>query len=356
MKKLLTLVFALVLIAQAAPAQAEIKWGGDAQVRVRGEFEDWGDDVDDNGEDDIKYMYRLRLKAAADLGDGYFAKALISRESAGWFSTVDSTVDGDDDFTLGVSHLYFGRMMENSHYMMGRLPLNSFNNPIFDLTMYPNEPLEIPVFLSNNDRVFGFNYGTKIGQGELNATLCVLDNRSDSDWDELLEDSYALHLAYKTNIGKVTIEPQILAALTDGGNNWACSIAPVTFGANLSSSVGDDTTVSFSGFYTTVDQLGDDEGSPTKYDGYLLRLKAVRGPVVAWVDYSDFDGESECGYDEETSGMFVWAQYNLKVHESSMGSFTLSPTLRYLAAEGNYNGDEEEYSRLRAELWAQVSF
>lgn len=348
---MLSLVFALVLLAQAAPATAEIKWGGDAQVRMRGQFEDW-DDIEDDGKDDLKYMYRLRLKASADLGDGYFAKALISRESPGWFSTVES----EDSFTLGVSQLYFGRMMENSHYMMGRLPLNSLNNPIFDLTLYPDMPLEIPTFLYNNDRVFGFNYGTKVGSGELNATLCVLNNRSDEEWDDLLDDTYALHVAYKTNIGTVTIEPQILAALTDGGNSAACEVAPITFGANLSTNIGDDTKVSVSGFYTTVDQLGDDEGSQKNYDGYLFRVKAVHGPVVAWLDYSDYDSECACGDNDETSGMFVWAQYNLKVHESSMGTFTLSPTVRYLATEGTFDGDDEEYSRLRTELWAQVTF
>ena len=27
-------------------------------------------------------------------------------------------------------------MMAESHYMIGRLPLNSFNNPVFDLAYY----------------------------------------------------------------------------------------------------------------------------------------------------------------------------------------------------------------------------
>jgi len=362
---MLSLVFALVLLAQAAPASASINFSGDAQVRMRGEFRDWENEDWSNNEhpkDDLKYMYRLRLKASADLGDGYFAKALIAKEAPGWFSTVDS----GDSFTLGVSQLYFGRMMENSHYMMGRLPLNSLNNPIFDLTMYPDMPLEIPVFLNNNDRIFGFNYGTKIGSGELNTTLCILDNRSDRDWDELLDDSYALHVSYKTNIGNVSIEPQILAALTDGGNMVASSVSPVTFGGTISSTLNDDTHVSVSGFYTTVDEMDSDDSTPIEYDGYLIRVKATHGPVVAWIDYSNYEATTPW-YNADTSGMFIWGQYNWKVYESSMGSFTLSPTVRYLAFEGgqpewdsNWGHmkyfDGMEYSRLRTELWAQVTF
>ncbi len=362
MKKMLSLVFALAMLACSLPASAELKIGGDAQVRPRAEFNDYENPSGDDQEDDIRYLWRVRLKASADLGDGYFFKSLIAYEGGGWFQSVGYA--NYEEHELGVSQFYFGRMMENSHYMMGRLPLNSANNPVFDLTLYPFSPLEIPVFLVNNDRVFGFNYGTKVGPGELNATLCILDNESQDDspleGDGLFNDGYALHLTYKTNIGDITIDPQLLAILTNGdvfyntgvfgdvSNRYSRAypdITPWTIGTNVAIPAG-DTNFTLSGFYTSCN---DDD---VEYSGYLFRVKAQNGPIKAWVDYSSTNDESS-GSDVDFSSMFVWAQYNWKVYESSMGSFTLSPTVRYLTSEID---NDWEHSRLRTELWANITF
>jgi len=356
MKKMLSLAAMFAVLASASPASAAINFSGDAQVRPRYQSIDsdiMGDD------DEMIYYYRLRLHAAADLGDGYFAKAMISSETPGWLAAVGES--NTEQFTLGVSQLYFGRHMEDSHYVMGRLPLGSLNNPIFDVAVFPFQATEIPTFLFMNDRVYGFNYGTKVGNGELNATAVVLDNDTTSDpvvnGDGVFDDGYALLVQYKTNIGKVTFEPQVLVALSDidimggayiDGPWWPTNyhdIQPLTLGANLSVPAG-DTKLTFSGFYTFVDA---DNG--VKYDAYTLRLKAVNGPVTAWVDYNAANDESY-GWDDEYSNLFVWAQYNWKIHESSMGSFTLSPTVRYLSTEFNDN----DASRLRTELWATVKF
>ncbi len=309
---------------------------------------------------ELKYFYRLRLHVAADLGEGYFAKALISSETPGWLATVGDS--NSEQFALGVCQIYFGRMMEHSHYMMGRLPLGSLNNPIFDPTVYPLMPVELPVFLVHNDRLFGVNYGAKVGPGELNATLVVLDNdSSNNDWENLLDDSYGLHVSYKANIGDITVEPQFLAALTDSdvvkSTAFSCwnghiydNVTPFTFGANVTIPAG-DTKFTLSGFYTTTDDESDVDGH-VKYDGYFVRAKASHGPVVAWAEYSATDNESDTRKYDSHSNMFLWGQYNWKVHESSMGSFTISPTVRYLAAEA----DDAEFSRLRTELWATVKF
>ncbi len=368
MKKMLSLVFALVMLAAySMPASAELKIGGDAQVRPRAQFQDVETPFGDDQEDDLKYMWRVRLNASADLGDGYFFKTLIAAErSDGVFSNENNygnlaTVGyaNTENHDLEISQFYFGRMMENSHYMAGRMPLNSANNPVFDLTTYPFAPLEIPTYLINFDRVFGFNYGTKVGPGELNATLCILDNESGDDspmeGDGLFNDGYALHLTYKTNIGDITIDPQLLAVLTNAdvfasffGSAYFPvynDITPWTIGTNVAIPAG-DTKLTLSGFYTACND------NDVEYDGYLFRVKAENGPIKAWIDYSSTNDES-FGGDDDYNSMFVWAQYNYKVHESSMGSFTLSPTVRYYTAEID---SDWEYSRLRTELWATVTF
>jgi hypothetical protein len=368
MKKMLSLAAMFAVLSYASPASAELKIGGDAAVRLRSQFNDTKSvsGIKDN-EDNLLFQYRIRLKASADLGSGYFFKALAQSEEtaggatvAGGWSGVGSNNAGA--YNLEVSNFYFGRAMECSHYQIGRLPLNSFNNPIFDLTLYPIPAagiyaVDIPVATWNFDRVFGLNYGTKVGNGDLNATLVVFDdatgdNNSSASGDGLFNDGYALHVAYKTNLGDVTFEPQAIISLTDVNGLTYQNVSPNTFGANASIPVG-KSKLGLSGFYTVCK---DHKGSAdVDYSGYLLRAKAESGPVMAWVDYNRTTDKtaSDVTYDN----LFVWAQYNFKVHESATGTFSLTPTVRYRASGADYGSNSTtDNNQLRGELYATVTF
>ena len=374
MKKMLSLAAMFAVLAYASPASAEIKFSGDASVRLRGQFEDF-DTITENNEDDLNFAYRIRLKAAADLGSGYFFKAMLTSDNGlgGWNTVKENNTESAE---IDISNFYFGRVMENSHYMMGRLPLNSMNNPIFDLALYPIPAGfgtssirgigDVPVATYNMDRIFGFNYGTKIGPGELNATLIVLDNdvtdNTDAEGDGLFNDGYAVHLTYKANIGDVTVEPQAIVVLSDGDGGTYSNVSSNTFGMNVGVPAG-DAKLSFSGFYTSCNDgkgfLTNPDGTvgapaDVDYSGYLFRIKGEVGPFTAWVDYNQTNDETNGG-DVDYENLFVWAQYNYKVYESAMGSFSLTPTVRYWAASRD-NGTSEDYSRLRTELIATVTF
>ncbi len=392
MKKMLSLAAMFAVLSYASPASAELKIGGDAAVRLRSEFnntEEVGSPKTTNS-DDIKFQYRIRLKATADLGSGYFFKSLVQSEEtasgaavAGGWSTVASGSAGA--YNLEVSNFYFGRALENCHYSIGRLPLNSVNNPIFDLSLYPIPTtahavggittggvfaVDIPVATYNFDRIFGLNYGTKIGGGELNGTLVVYDNNSTVENDNtvgsdngLLNDGYLLHLTYKTNIGDVTFEPQAIISLTDVYGSIYRDVSPNTFGANVTIPSG-KSKIGLSGFYTICkDTRGNAYDAHTlgnvsvDYSGYLLRVKGESGPVTAWVDYNRTTDKT-WATDYKYSNIFVWAQYNVKVHESATGTFSLTPTLRYRASSaGVVDGDVyERNNQLRGELYATVTF
>ncbi len=377
MKKMLSLAAMFAVLAYASPASAELKLSGDASMRLRGQFTSSDNNVSaEDKEDDLNFAYRLRLKAAADLGDGYFVKALLTTDNAasGWNTvgsdngvtnaSLDTTILNSNEPSIEISQLYFGRMQENCHYMVGRLPLNSVNNPIFDLTLYPFAPVDIPVATFNMDRVYGLNYGGKIGSGEANATLVVFDNstRDDSsaEGDGLFNDGYALHLSYKDKLGDVTVEPQAIIGLTNLSGLDYSEVTPNTFGLNLSVPAG-SAKIGMSAFYTVCDDEGfyTDGGAAANvdYSGYLLRLKAETGNFMAWVDYSQANDKTD-NLDDDYSNLFVWAQYNFKVYESAAGSFNLTPTVRYWAAgsENNVTSSETDYSRLRTELVATVTF
>lgn len=373
---MLSLAAMLATLSYATPAAAELKFGGDASVRLRGSFTD----RETNGnstysDDDLLFQYRVRLRAAADLGSGYFFKAMLQTEDKSDGSIIGGGWAGVDDNIAGIelTQFYFGRMMEDSHYMIGRLPLNSFNNPIFDLTLYPiptaaksngfgTTAVDIPVVSWNFDRIFGLNYGRKIGPGELNATLVVYDNDTKGDTsaegDGIFNDGYALHLVYKTNIGSVTVEPQALIGLTDLDGAVYQDVTPNTLGANITIPAG-KAKIGLSSFYTFCDDTNPNTNLHVDYSGYLFRVKGEYGPFMAWIDYNQTEDNSSgpgAAVPGDYDNLFVWAQYNFKVYESAMGTFSLTPTVRYRASGQDRAGNEFDESQLRTELYATVTF
>jgi len=376
---MLSLAALLAVVAYATPASAELKFGGDAGIRMRTEF---NDSNPGSSSDNVKWQYRIRLKAAADLGSGYFFKTMLMNEDGNIAGGWQSVGYGNHE-TIGVdiSNFYFGRMMQDSHYMMGRLPMNSFNNPIFDLALYPMQALDTPVFNINFDRAYGLNYGIKIGDGDLNATLIVLDDQNPTAYtaynyedvyltgesrDGLFNDGYGVHLSYKFNVGDVTLEPQMVTVIT-GTDIWnqdavvanssklftelqdftlAENVNPWVFGGTATVPVG-DAKISGSAFYTFCHDNGAD------YHATLLRLKGEVGQFMAWVDYNPAeDNKTNTDY----SNTFVWAQYKYNIYESAAGSFNLQPTLRWLTKSTETASSDTDTSTLRAELWATVSF
>jgi len=371
MKKMLSLAAMFAVLASASPASAELKLSGDAGVRFR-DVSYFGNTGTESPKDDVVWQYRVRLKAAADLGEGYFFKTMITNENnaAGWTNVATtSNPTMQNDFSLNVSNFYFGRMLEDCHWMVGRLPLGSLNNPIFDIALAPGQPLGNPVFNIFMDRVLGGNYAFKIGDGMLNTTLCVLDNDvtndTAADGDGLFNDGYALHLDYKINVGDVTLEPQFLAVLTNsniftqttGGAPalFAAKVTPYTFGALVGVPAG-SAKLGFGAFYTTCDDTTPNTSMDVDYNGYLFRVKGEIGNFMAWYDYNHTTSKNP-GADTKYNNHFVWAQYKIPVYSSAAGSITVQPTLRYLAAKSETGSSTNyDYQRLRSELWATVTF
>jgi len=387
MKRMLSLAAMFAVLSYASPASAELKFGGDVSVRVRDEAFDAARKAQDN----LYYQYRARLNVAGDFEGGYLFRALISNEApsyppsggaglpdsatrfggAGGWQTVG--YGNTELYTIGFSQLYFGRNYGDSHYLLGRLPLNSTNNPAFDIHLYPKNPLDIPTTTFNNDRLFGVNYGTKIGSGDLNAVIGVFDNLSKNDTsgtgDGLLNDGYVLVVNYKTKIGDVTLEPQVLTALNQhdtvtqttyntspSGTPFHQGIRPFTFGTNASVPVGEG-KLGFSGFRTSGHGTTPSSanyataGKNVDYSGYLFRIKGEYGPFLAWYDYNKTTDKSDITTHKYTNN-FIWAQYKIPA-----GKLSIQPTVRYLTTSDHSVGSADvNNSRLRSELWATLAF
>jgi hypothetical protein len=377
MKKMLSLAAMFAVLAYASPASAELKLGGDAGVRLRNESYS-GTSAVNRDANDLMWQYRVRLNAAADLGSGYYFKAMITNENgAGGWTTVNNNSEA---FPLQVSNFYFGHTQQNCRWAVGRLPLNAFNNPIFDLALFPFQPLENPVANVLMDRVFGLNYGTKFLSGDLRATLVILDNgvknNTGAAGDGKLNDGYAIHLAYTDKIGDVTVEPQFIRAITHGavgGYTPAYSIYPAydhvtpwVAGANVTVPAG-KLKIGLSGFYTKGKNSTQSNGayatSVVDYSGYQFRVKGEYGNFMCFYDYNrttdKTPGNRVAGQkDGKYINNFVWAQYKIPVYSSAAGSVTVQPTLRYLTtkADATLGQTNVNQQRLRSELWATVTF
>jgi hypothetical protein len=382
MKKMMSLAAMCAVLAYASPASADLKLSGDAGVRMRNESYSGTSVVNNNAStlagvrdnNDLMWQYRVRLNAAADLGSGYYFKAMITQENAGggWV-----TVNGSDAYNLQISNFYFGRTQQDCRWAVGRLPLNAFNNPIFDLTLFPFQPLENPVANASMDRIFGLNYGTKFLSGDLRGTLVVLDdasnNNTGADANGKLNDGYALHLAYTDKIGDVTVEPQFIRTLTHGtiaantlnaAQAYAApsysEVSPWTAGANVTVPAG-KLKVGLSGFYTRGKSSTHVASNATAdYKGYEFRVKAEYGNFLCFWDHSrTTDNATNLASEGKYTNNFVWASYKVPVYSAAAGSVTIQPTLRYLtntAAGSAAGGNNVNQQRLRSELWATVTF
>ena len=80
MKRILSLAAMFAVLSYASPASAELKLGGEASVRLRDDFGHKSTYGTKTSTEDQYFQYRVRLKPSADLGDGYFFKALIQNQ------------------------------------------------------------------------------------------------------------------------------------------------------------------------------------------------------------------------------------------------------------------------------------
>ncbi|NTU67531.1 MAG: hypothetical protein HGB02_01475 [Chlorobiaceae bacterium] len=424
MKKLIPFAALLAMAIQPAPAvAAQFGFGGDVSTRLRVQTYD----IDHQFADEVMWQYRVTLNGSVRFGDGFYARVQLANtepnkldSDKGIFGAPGTVAVGGGGgwqavgygnasfSSLGFNNAYLGRNYGDSHYAVGRLPLNSFDNPIYDLTFFPRNPIELPVATFLNDSMFGANYGTKVGAGELNLTLGVVDNIVGKEArhikDGLLKDGYLLMASYRAEVAGVSVEPIVLAAITrmdsftqetfkaagptsgtgENLNNkyrmpFHQGVRPVTFGANLSGPVG-GVKIGAGAWYSIVKGTTPDRavynnsdvvvgGNPygldnrnaiVDYTAYFTRIKAEYGPVLVWWDHSVTTDRSKradqpVAIKQTYTNNLAWAQYQYHAYEDKDVKLTLQPTLRFMVTKDEVD-PTYNHSRLRYELWAVAAF
>jgi hypothetical protein len=373
MKKILLLI---VLAAMALPSfAADIKISGDARVRPRWDIKDATDKPGGSKTQDFYYMYRARLKAQISIGDGWIMNTKFGHNGIGEYNGAFNQGEYPDLFGLesetqvgnhaakrssvDFMELNFGYQGDKYGFLMGLNPAGAVDNPIYDLHFYPKQMVDIAYYIWNNDAYYGGNAYLNIGDGQINFTTFVDDNNGileeDADGNEKrnLTDQYTLSLGYKHNIDKLHFGIEGLYTLADDS-----LVAPATFGLSVGHKNLAGFTLDLFGGYSkqsveskelsATQQYG---YTPTEYQAAFIRLKTTKkvgpGKIVAWLDYANRTDKLIDGTEVDNKFTYIWAGYTWIVYSSDMGSFDITPRIRY---QINDKEDVNQLTRNRLEL------
>ncbi len=354
MKKFLLLILLAVI---AIPTYAaDIKISGDARVRPRMDMKD----ATDNGKSkttDMYYMYRARVKAKVSIGDGWVMNTMIGHNGIGQYN--GNFAQGDYPDVLGIAkedqigndgakrssldflQMNFGYQGDRIGFLLGLIGAGATNNPIYDLHFYPTKMVDIPYFIFNTDAYYGGSAYLKLGDGQLNMSVIVDDNKgiieenAEGKETKNKKDQYTVMLGYTHNIDKLHFGVEGLFTLADDS-----LAAPMTFGLNIGhKDVAGFTLDLFAGYsqqsVETKEMIDNQQfGYPqAEYSAYLMRLKTTRkigpGKVVAWFDYANRTDKIVEDVDVKNDFMYLWFGYTWVVYSSDSGSFDVTPRIRY---------------------------
>jgi len=350
----LTILFFLLFLTVI---NSQIKINGDAMVRPRYDMTDNGKYAD--SKNDFYYMYRARINLRADIGDGWHFKTQLGHHGYGAFGMTSQNttkrlpleIEGSSRPSVDFLQMYFGYESKDAGIIGGIIPLNSLNNPLFDLHYYPNIMIDIPNILMGVDGVFGFTGYINVLDNKLTAYVLKDKNEiylEDPNGIKKIDknDSYTLGASYSINIGNLSVEPNAYIAVASKGNQ-----APTTLGINLKlKEVGPVT------LYATGGISKQNNSETIEYDANFLRLKLEGkigpGLFTAWYDLANRTDKIS-NIDEKHKFNFFYIMYTFTVYKSDKGAVTIAPTIMNLRENVD---NKKDYNRYKFELSANITF
>ncbi len=318
MKKLLSVLTAILVLGLWSNNSAQIKWSGDLQIRPRYDMKDYGDYG--GKKNDMYYMMRARLNVAVNIGEGWVGKIQLAHYNyAGYYFTngigYESAAIGTNDLLarpyVNFTQMWFGYHGKKWGFDGGIIPLNALKNPMLDVHYYPNKMIDIPFTILNMGSATGFKGYVNTGFGKLDVSL-TLDGNNYYEENKAgtvtkdLHDVYTLGVNYAFKAAGFGIAPGVYHTF----NNDSVT-APTTYGVNI-------TTPKFAGFGfgATFAMTSNNVDGTLKYDGMFVRVKASGkvgpGSVIFWYDYAKRTDKYATGDVDETYG-YIWAAYKIPV-------------------------------------------
>ncbi len=343
MKKLFSILTALLVIGFWANTSAQVKISGDLQVRPRYDMKDYGDYG--GVKNDMYYMYRAQINFKADIGDGWYTNIRLGHYNyAGYTFTngLEITRQYLPNPTVNFNLACFGYKTKNYGVGGGIYPINGIKNPMLDLHYYPTSPVDIPFAIKQLNNVFGFQGWVNLGPGKLHVSSMLTGNgfyQEDASGNvvEDTHDTYVLGFDYAMKVAGFSIQPVLLYTYANDNNP-----APITYGVNIA-------TPKFGGFGFGVSAgyTSNSADSTQEYNAMLARFKVTGkvgpGTVIFWYDYAKttyvYSGSSDV---DENFG-YIWAAYKVALSKH----VTAMPRVRILSDKID---NSKDYRRTKAEI------
>ena len=206
-----TYTWLIILMLLITGIYADVTITGDARVRPRL-------DIKDNGEfgnktSDMYYLYRARLKVAADIGDGYFFKTMLASHGVAWWTGKFGTgatpnaasQPGAGRGSVNFMELYFGQVGETFGWSVGIIPVAG--TPLKDLHYYPTKMVDLPYLIFNNNSAHGFDFNYKVAGNKLDLKILVDNNDGLSTLNSEGEsiDNFSVSYSVNPNSGQLKL-------------------------------------------------------------------------------------------------------------------------------------------------------
>ena len=371
---------------------ADINISGDARFRPRYQSEDDGTEFGTETVD-LYYMYRARLNLEADISENWFFNAQIGTPSKAGMTTMGEDYwpsVGDNNSVrpfIAFTKLYFGYQGDKRGFWAGIVPIG--NSSAFDLHFYPENLVDIPWTILNNNCTTGIAGYENFSDYKLDWFLSVDQNVVNqlewADQDTSWNNYYTLGLSTSTEFNSMVIRPYFL---TSFGNDkvWYDDpydyddpvfegTLPTTFGAEvtLPDNLIENFTVKTSYFMSNYGSpskkwLEDDDWDENYYNYEADHLRILlegpfeSGKIKFFYDISSIkyniepiagDDDEELIFTNTDELSFMWFSYTKTLYEGEKGSVTVSPTFRL--QNGKVFGDND-YSKSKFELTTEIKF
>jgi hypothetical protein len=343
MKKLFSILTALLVIGFWANTSAQVKISGDLQVRPRYDMKDYGNYG--GVKNDMYYMLRAQINVNANIGDGWYTKIRLGHYNyAGYAFTNGLMLSGTfiPNPTVNFNLACFGYKGKNFGIGGGIYPLNGIANPMLDLHFYPSAPLDIPFAIKQLNNVVGFRGWVNLGPGKLNVSSVLTGNgfyQEDAAGNvvEDTHDSYVLGFDYAMKVAGFSIQPVFLYTYANDKN-----AAPMTYGVNVA-------TPKFGGFGFGVSagMTSNSADSTQEYSGMLARFKVTGkvgpGTVILWYDYAKTTYKYTGSPDVDENFGYIWAAYKIGLSKHVIAM----PRVRIYSDKID---NSKDYRRTKAEI------
>lgn len=354
MKKLLSVLTAILVLGLWSNSPAQIKWSGDLQVRPRYDMKDWGDYG--GKKNDMYYMMRARLNVMATIGNGWCGKIQLAHYNyAGYYFTngigYESGAIGSNDLLarpfVNFTLMYLGYHGKTWGFNAGIVPMNALKNPMIDVHYYPSKMIDIPFTIYNLGSATGFTGYVNTGFGKLDLSLTLdqnnfyAENQAGTATSDL-HDVYTFGANWNLKFGGFGVAPGVYKTF----NNDSLA-APMTYGVNL-------TFPKVAGFAIggTFAMTSNDVDGSLKYDGMYVRAKVSGkvgpGALILWYDYAKRTDKLSTG-DVDTKYGYLWAAYKFALAKN----VALMPRARLITEKID---GVKDYSRNKLEVLLIAKF